>query len=90
MWWDGADTTEVLPDPTALIRALASSDRTVRVAYVSDALTGTRWYADQALWLRDGAAYVPFAGPDARDRYRAEHPGAVPVEYRTLLEEARR
>ncbi|AUN40951.1 ABC transporter substrate-binding protein [Tsukamurella tyrosinosolvens] len=90
VWFDGADVTQTAPDATALIRTLATTDRKVRAAYVSDALTGTRWYADQSLWLRDGAALVPFAGPDARDRYRAEHPGAVPVEYRALLEEARR
>ncbi|MGZ9828230.1 ABC transporter substrate-binding protein [Tsukamurella ocularis] len=90
IWFDGADATETFPDATALIRALATTDRKVRAAYVSDALTGTRWYADQALWLRDGATLAPFAGPDARDRYRAGHPGAAPVEYRALLEEARR
>ncbi|KXO91270.1 ABC transporter substrate-binding protein [Tsukamurella pseudospumae] len=90
IWFDGATTTETFPDATALIRALAGTGRKVKAAYVSDALTGTRWYADRALWLRDGDAYVPFAGPDARDRYLAAHPSAVPVEYRALLEEARR
>ncbi|BDH57866.1 ABC transporter substrate-binding protein [Tsukamurella sp. PLM1] len=90
IWFDGADATETVPDATTLIRTLAATDRKIRAAYVSDALTGTRWYADQSLWLRDGATFVPFAGPDARDRYLAEHPGAVPVEYRALLEEARR
>lgn len=90
IWFDGADATETVADPTALVRTLATTDRKVRAAYVSDALTGTRWYADHALWLRDGAAFVPFAGPDARDRYRADHPAAVPVDYRALLEEARR
>ncbi|WP_040768791.1 ABC transporter substrate-binding protein [Tsukamurella sp. 1534] len=90
IWFDGAPSTETLPDPTALIRALAATDRKVRAAYVSDALTGTRWYADKALWLRDGETFVPFAGPDARERYRAAHPSAAPVEYGALLEEVRR
>lgn len=90
IWFDGAATTETLPDATALIRSLAATDRKVKAAYISDALTGTQWYADRALWLRDGDAFVPFAGPDARDRYRAAHPSAVPVDYRVVLEEARR
>lgn len=90
IWFDGADSTEALPDATALVRALATTDRKIKTAYVSDALTSTRWYADHALWLRDGERFVPFAGPDALARYRAEHPAAVPVEYRTLLEEVRR
>ena len=54
----------------------------VRAAYVPDATTGTRWFADRMVWLRDGAR-APARSPPrtARTSTPSDHPGAERVTW---------
>ncbi|WP_067649559.1 ABC transporter substrate-binding protein [Nocardia harenae] len=92
VWVDGQQRTRPAADPTELLRvvkqARAQGD-TVRTAYVLDAELGTRWFADESVWLRDGDRYLPFTTEAAAQRYRAAHPGAVPVSYDQAVQEVR-
>ncbi|OJF15098.1 ABC transporter substrate-binding protein [Couchioplanes caeruleus] len=81
--WVG-DRTRAAADPTCLLRAVKAAraaGQQVRAAYVPDAGTGTRWFADKSTWVRDGAAFRPFAGRAAAQRYVAAHAGATVVPY---------
>lgn len=84
LWLDGADSTQTLANPTALLHAIKAArarGARIRAAYVPDAELGTRWFADKAVWVRDGADYRPFGTVAGARRYLAAHPGAVNVEY---------
>lgn len=84
VWLDGSDTTRTLPSPTSLLRVVrdATAHGTkVRAAYVPDAELGTRWFADKAVWVRDGQNYLPFGTPAGAHRYLAAHPGGAVVSY---------
>ncbi|MFD6858254.1 ABC transporter substrate-binding protein [Rhodococcus sp. NPDC060090] len=92
IWFDGADTTQVAADPTCLLRAVKharAAGETIRAAYVPDAELGTRWFADKALWVRDGETYFPFITHAAVDRYLATNPTATVVDYDTAVNEVR-
>ncbi|HYN92570.1 MAG TPA: ABC transporter substrate-binding protein [Pilimelia sp.] len=81
--WVG-DRTQPAADPTCLLRAVKAAQaagQQVRAAYVPDAGTGTRWFADKSVWVRDGAAFRPFLGAAAAQRYVAAHPGATVLAY---------
>ena len=65
----------------AAVRAAQARGATVRAAYVPDTELGTRWFADKAVWLREGDRYVAFTTTDSARQYRATHPGAVDVTY---------
>ena len=96
VWVSDEDKTRPAASPVCLLRQVKQAEaqgKAVRAAYVPDALTGTRWFADKATWLRDPAAapesrFVPFATPAAAQRYQAQHPGAVEVGYRDAVGEA--
>ncbi|MTE12154.1 ABC transporter substrate-binding protein [Nocardia aurantiaca] len=93
LWLSGQDATQPVADPTALLRAVEQAraqGKTVRAAYVPDAELGTRWFADKALWVRDGETYLPFTTPAAVQRYLAQHPSGVPVSYGQAVNEVRR
>ncbi|MFC6010680.1 ABC transporter substrate-binding protein [Nocardia lasii] len=92
IWVDGADKPQPAANPGCLLRAvqaLTAQGKTVRAVYVPDAELGTRWFADKAIWLRDGARYLPFTTQAAADRYRAAHPGAAAVSYEQAVTEVR-
>ena len=92
VWVEGEDDTRPVADPTCLLRTVAAAEEagnTVRAAYVPDALTGTRWFADRMVWLREGAKLVPFATEESAEDYRAEHPAARPTTYDEALEQSR-
>ncbi|HKN51171.1 MAG TPA: ABC transporter substrate-binding protein, partial [Amycolatopsis sp.] len=58
----------------------------IRAAYIPDAATGTRWFADKAVWVRDpGGALLPFTTEDAA---RA-HPGTIVSYAEAIAEEPR-
>lgn len=81
--WLG-DRTQAATDPTCLLRAVKAAQaagQQVRAAYVPDAGTGTRWFADKSSWVRDGAAFRPFLSPGAAQRYVAAHAGSTIVTY---------
>lgn len=87
-WPAGQDTTVPLRTPTCLLRYLAAhpAKAAVRASYVPDALTGTRWFADRAVWAVDPAAapdarYQPFTTPDNAAGWLAKHPGARLVDF---------
>ncbi|UGQ13335.1 ABC transporter substrate-binding protein [Yinghuangia sp. ASG 101] len=89
IWVDGEDATRPAANPVCLLRQVRQIQATggkVRVGYVPDATTGTRWYADKAVWVSDpGAApearFVPFAAPDTAQAFVAAHPGSTVVPY---------
>ncbi|WP_067806641.1 ABC transporter substrate-binding protein [Nocardia beijingensis] len=92
LWVDGAAKPQPAADPTCLLRAVQAAKaqgRTIRAAYVPDAELGTRWFADKSIWLRDGAAYLPFTTTAAAQRYRQAHPSATPVTYDQAVTEVR-
>ncbi|GAB1692511.1 ABC transporter substrate-binding protein [Krasilnikovia sp. M28-CT-15] len=81
--WVG-DHTQPAADPTCLLRAVKAAQaagQQIRAAYVPDAGTGTRWFADKSTWVRDGAAFRPFASAAAAQRYLAAHTGASVIPY---------
>ncbi|OBG66204.1 MULTISPECIES: ABC transporter substrate-binding protein [unclassified Mycobacterium] len=88
LWLDGADTTQTVANPTALLRAIADATGRggkVRAAYVPDAELGTRWFADKAIWVKDGQNYLPFGTQAGARRYLAAHPGGVVMNYQQAL-----
>ncbi|MEU2031400.1 ABC transporter substrate-binding protein [Nocardia amamiensis] len=92
LWLDGADQPQPAADPTCLLRAIQAAKaqgKTIRAAYVPDTELGTRWFADKAVWLRDGTTYLPFTTATAAQRYRQYHPSATPVGYDQAVTEVR-
>ncbi|OBI20082.1 ABC transporter substrate-binding protein [Mycobacterium sp. E2327] len=88
LWLDGSETTQTIANPTALLQAIrdaAARGVKVRAAYVPDAELGTRWFADKAVWVRDGQNYLPFGTVAGARRYTAAHPGSVAVNYQQAL-----
>lgn len=88
LWLDGADTTQTVANPTGLLRAVADATARggkVRAAYVPDAELGTRWFADKAVWVKDGQNYLPFGTQAGARRYLAAHPGGVVMNYQQAL-----
>lgn len=88
LWLDGADSTQPAAGPSCLLRAIreaGAQGRTVRAAYITDTEFGTRWFADKAVWVRDGDDFLPFATTAGARRYLAAHPGAVEVDYRQAV-----
>lgn len=93
LWVKGADATAVAATPTCLLRRVAAT-AAVRAAYVPDTLTGTRLFANHAVWLKDPDApptqrYKPFATGAGADAYRASHPTASPVAYPAAVTQSR-
>ncbi|MBB5140178.1 NitT/TauT family transport system substrate-binding protein [Thermocatellispora tengchongensis] len=92
LWVSGA-TTRPAATPTCLLRQVAAEKGPVRAAYVPDTTTGTRWFADKAVWLHDpegeaNARFLPFTTQDGADAYRAEHPRTEPVSYQEAVKAA--
>lgn len=88
LWLQGSDSTTPAATPNELLRAVREAEAggaTVRAAYVPDTEFGTRWFADKAVWVRDGAQYLPFGTPAGAQRHVAAHPGTEIVEYRQAL-----
>jgi NitT/TauT family transport system substrate-binding protein len=88
LWLDRADTTQTLANPTALLQAIREATARgskVRAAYIPDAELGTRWFADKAVWVRDGVLYRPFGTVAGARRYVAAHSGAITVDYQQAL-----
>ncbi|MEU9097941.1 ABC transporter substrate-binding protein [Streptomyces sp. NPDC048361] len=87
LWLKGQDTTRSFDSPKDLLKAVKAVDATgVRAAYVPDAVTGTLWFADRAVWVADGTdlrAFITAAGARA---YVARHPAARTVDYANALE----
>ncbi|MFJ4871950.1 ABC transporter substrate-binding protein [Streptomyces sp. NPDC088757] len=82
LWLKGRGSTRTFDSPGALLKAVgeAGADR-VRAAYVPDAATGTPWFADRAVWVRDGGEWRAFVTRAGAERYVAGHPGSRIVGY---------
>ncbi|WP_121833383.1 ABC transporter substrate-binding protein [Streptomyces sp. S1] len=82
LWLKGQDSTRTFDGPGALLKAVAEAgaDR-VRAAYVPDAVTGTPWFADRVVWVRDGREWRAFVTRAGAERYVAGHAGAGIVGY---------
>jgi NitT/TauT family transport system substrate-binding protein len=103
VWLEDSEVTQQVEDPTALLRAVKSArseGKTVREAYVIGTELGTRWFADKAVWVRDGGAgaepaerhggeFAAFGTDAAAQRYLAAHPGSVIVGYEQAVAEVR-
>jgi NitT/TauT family transport system substrate-binding protein len=88
LWLDGAETTQPAATPDCLLKAVRDATgrgATVRAAYITDTEFGTRWFADKAIWVRDGQKFLPFATQAGAQRYIAGHPGTAAVDYRQAL-----
>jgi NitT/TauT family transport system substrate-binding protein len=88
LWLDGSDTTRAAASPTALLQAVRDAvahGAKIRAAYVADAELGTRWFADKAIWVRDGTDYRPFGTVAGAHRYLTAHPGGVTIDYQQAL-----
>ncbi|RAV15690.1 ABC transporter substrate-binding protein [Mycolicibacterium sp. GF69] len=84
VWFDGAASTQPAATPTCLLKAVREATgrgATIRAAYVPDTQFGTRWFADKAVWVKDGQNYLPFATPSGAQRFVAAHPGSARVDY---------
>ncbi|MFI6218252.1 ABC transporter substrate-binding protein [Nocardia brasiliensis] len=92
LWLDGADRPQPAADAACLLRAVQiakAQGKTIRAAYIPDAELGTRWFADKAVWVRDGATHLPFTTQAAAARYRQGHPAAAVVQYEQAVTEVR-
>ncbi|MFB7280234.1 ABC transporter substrate-binding protein [Streptomyces hydrogenans] len=82
LWLRGRSATRALGTAGELLAAVAAArPGTVRAAYVPDAVTGTLWFADRAVWVADGGSWRAFVTRAAADRWLATHPGARIVAY---------
>ena len=91
IWVDGEPDTRPVASPECLLRnvnAVEADGDQLRAAYLPDAVTGTRWFADRMVWLQDGEALLPFATEESAQEYRADHPGAEPLTWEQALETA--
>ncbi|MFB7418937.1 ABC transporter substrate-binding protein [Streptomyces sp. NPDC056121] len=79
LWLKGQDTTRTFDSPKRLLKALKGAE--VRAAYVPDALTGTLWFADRAVWVADGSDLRAFVTPSHAKTYVERHSGARVVSY---------
>jgi NitT/TauT family transport system substrate-binding protein len=85
LWPAGAEQTRPAATPTCLLRAVKAGGAP-RAAYVPDTVTGTRWFADKSVWVRDPAApaderFKPFTTSAGARAYARGHRGAVIVSY---------
>jgi NitT/TauT family transport system substrate-binding protein len=89
VWVDGEDEPRPVADPECLLRTVAeveSGGDSLRAVYIPDALTGTRWFADESVWLESDGSYFPFATADNADEWATDHPGAKRVTYADAVE----
>ncbi|WP_328537277.1 ABC transporter substrate-binding protein [Streptomyces sp. NBC_00344] len=88
VWLKGADRTRAFTSPARALHYAAGQGGRVRAVYVPDATTGTLWYADHAVWVRDGAGLKPFVTAATARAYVTAHPGARQISYATARAKA--
>lgn len=84
IWVEGESDTRPVADPACLLRNVKAAEAdgdTLRASYIPDAVTGTRWFADRMIWLRDGEELLPFATRESSDEYADEHPGTTELSW---------
>ncbi|WP_271215277.1 ABC transporter substrate-binding protein [Streptosporangium carneum] len=98
LWLSGESATRPAATPTCLLRQIAKAGKAgsapaVRAAYVPDAATGTRWFADRSVWVKDptvarNSRFLPFTTQDGAEAYLDAHPRAEAVSYADALKTA--
>ncbi|MEW9527758.1 ABC transporter substrate-binding protein [Microbispora sp. NPDC049125] len=96
VWLAGETATHPAATPACLLRQVAAAERagrTVRAAYVPDASTGTHWFADKAVWVKDPSApeddrFLPFTTDDGARAFLDGHPDTEQVTYAEALKAA--
>jgi NitT/TauT family transport system substrate-binding protein len=96
VWLANRPDTTPAATPTCLLRQLAQAEsqgQRVRAAYVPDATSGTRWFADASIWVRDPAApdlerFKPFTTSTHADEYVEQHPGSTIVDFESAISQA--
>ncbi|MFI5666650.1 ABC transporter substrate-binding protein [Streptomyces sp. NPDC051704] len=74
---NGEPATRTFDTPAALLKALKDAGpAAVRAAYVPDAVTGTPWFADKAVWVAEGAELRAFVTPAGAKSYVDGHAGS--------------
>jgi NitT/TauT family transport system substrate-binding protein len=89
VWLAGQNYTHPAASPSCLLRNIKADQAAghkVQAAYIPDALTGTRWFASQDVWVRNPAApannqFQPFATQASADKYLTAHPGSRVLSY---------
>jgi sulfonate transport system substrate-binding protein len=88
VWLTGQDTTIPAASPTCLLRTVKAEQQAgkhVRVAYIPDAVTGTRWFASRCTWVENprasGSRFEPFTTVAGADSYAAAHPDSQVMTY---------
>ncbi|MCX5012394.1 ABC transporter substrate-binding protein [Streptomyces sp. NBC_00555] len=74
LWLKGQARTQSFATARELLRALRGAD--VRAAYVPDAVTGTLWFADKAVWVSEGSELHAFVTPAGAKSYVDQHKGS--------------
>jgi sulfonate transport system substrate-binding protein len=88
LWLDGQNSTQPAANPDCLLKAVRDATgrgAKVRAAYVFDTELGTRFFADHAVWVRDGNSFKPFTTASGAQRYTTSHPGSAVVDYQQAL-----
>jgi NitT/TauT family transport system substrate-binding protein len=88
VWVSGESTTRPAADATCLLRNVAqvqAAGGTIRAAYIPDAVTGTRWFADKMIWFRTGSTFAAVATDDAATAYAQAHAGAARLTWQQAL-----
>ncbi|MER5730490.1 ABC transporter substrate-binding protein [Streptomyces sp. NPDC002138] len=75
LWLKGQPRTTAYDSPRDLLKAARAAGGSVRAAYVPDAVTGTPWFADKAVWVAEGAELRAFVTPAGATAYVAAHSG---------------
>ncbi|MFD5507424.1 ABC transporter substrate-binding protein [Streptomyces sp. NPDC127051] len=77
LWLRNEPATRTFDTPAALLKALkGAGTAAVRAAYVPDAVTGTPWFADKAVWVAEGAELRAFVTPAGAKSYVDQHAGS--------------
>ncbi|WP_406184234.1 ABC transporter substrate-binding protein [Streptomyces sp. NBC_01006] len=77
LWLRNEPATRTYDTPAALLKALKGAGAAaVRAAYVPDAVTGTPWFADKAVWVAEGAELRAFVTPAGAKSYVDQHAGS--------------
>jgi NitT/TauT family transport system substrate-binding protein len=89
-WLAGEQSTHASSTPTCLLRFVKSAGKSVRAAYVPDASTGTRWFADKDIWVNDPGKpandrLLPFTTESGAHAYLTAHAGSTQLTYAAAL-----
>ncbi|MFB6524421.1 ABC transporter substrate-binding protein [Streptomyces sp. NPDC056401] len=77
LWLKEGNRTQSFDSPAALLKALkAAGPAGIRAAYVPDAVTGTLWFADKAVWVAEGSELRAFVTPSGAKAYAEQHAGS--------------